>query len=152
MSKSRIAVEEILRILSKLNGQAQDILIHRVDVGDFRVSELLSFTLSQAEQELESLKVKIGKIKEIVGAGVSLPTAPAPAPAPKPVPPIHEPAPSPKIAPAPEPILPEIKEVIVNPTAIEPRKPRIRLTVQKEPEVKQEVNHRIVYPSIRRNR
>lgn len=150
MSKSRIAVEEILRSLSKLNGQAQDILIHRVDVGDFRVSELLHFTLSQAEQELESLKVKIGKIKEIVGAGVSLPTAPAP----KPLPPIHEPAPSPKIAPAPvpEPILPEIKEVIVNPTAIEPRKPRIRLTVQKEPEVKQEVNHRIVYPSIRRNR
>ena len=35
MSKSRIAVEEILRSLSKLNGQAQDILIHRVDVGDF---------------------------------------------------------------------------------------------------------------------
>ncbi len=146
MSKSRIAVEEILRSLSKLNGQAQDILIHRVDVGDFRVSELLSFTLSQAEQELESLKVKIGKIKEIVGAGVS--------PPPKPLPPIQEPAPSPKIAPAPapEPILPEIKEVIVNPTAIEPRKPRIRLTVQKEPEIKQEVNHRIVYPSIRRNR
>lgn len=144
MSKSRIAVEEILRSLSKLNGQAQDILIHRVDVGDFRVSELLHFTLSQAEQELESLKVKIVKIKEIVGAGVS--------PPPKPLPPIQEPAPSPKIAPAPEPILPEIKEVIVNPTAIEPRKPRIRLTVQKEPEVKQEVNHRIVYPSIRRNR
>jgi hypothetical protein len=140
MSKSRIAVEEILRSLSKLNGQAQDILIHRVDVGDFRVSELLSFTLSQAEQELESLKVKIGKIKEMVGE----PT--------KPVPPIHEPAPAPAPAPAPEPILPEIKEVVVNPTAIEPRKPRIRLTVQKEPEVKQEVNHRIVYPSIRRNR
>jgi len=137
MSKSRIAVEEILRSLSKLNGQAQDILIHRVDVGDFRVSELLHFTLSQSEHELESLKVKIGKIKEMVKgnevpeikhiSSVEVAVAPAPVPA------------------------PDIKEVIVSPSAIEPRKPRIRLTVQKEPEVKQD-NNRIVYPSIRRNR
>jgi len=147
MSKSRIAVEEILRSLSKLNGQAQDILIHRVDVGDFRVSELLHFTLSQSEHELESLKVKIGKIKEMVKgnevpeikhiSSVEVAVAPAPGGFTPDRPPI---------VPA-----PDIKEVIVSPAAIEPRKPRIRLTVQKEPEVKQD-NNRIVYPSIRRNR
>lgn len=155
--KSRIAIDEILRGLSRLNGHAQDVLIHKVDVQDYKTKELMSYTIEQVEVEIESLKIKVQKIKDLIQhLGVES-AAPTPIRIPEPTPPPQTPQPlpelvAPKIAESSTPLQPpEIKEINVKIPTID-RKPRIRLEVQKEPPIKDKelLNKRIVYPSVRR--
>jgi len=154
--KSRIAIDEILRGLSRLNGQAQDVIIHKVDIPDYKTKELVSYTIEQIGVEIESLKIKLQKIKDlIVHLGVE--STPTPIRIPESIPTPQTPQPLPELVAPPiaewTPLQhPEIKEINIKIPTIE-RKPRIRLEVQKEPPIKDKelLNKRIVYPSVRRH-
>lgn len=154
--KSRIAIDEILRGLSRLNGQSQDVIIHKVDIPDYKTRELVGYTIDQIGVEIESLKIKVQKIRDLI-EHLGVERAPAPIRIPESTPP---PEPTPTSQPLPELVAPrieestptpEIKEINVKIPNID-RKPRIRLEVQKEPPIKDKelLNKRIVYPSVRR--
>ena len=139
-------VDEILRSLSRLNGQAQDILIHKFDTSDFRAVELMRFTMEQCQNEMESLRIKMDKIVKMMEPSVLAPVQepiqveevvapPAPAPTPEP--------------PAP-PVL-AVPDVPVLARQMPERKPRIKIHVPPPPEVEKQ-NVRISFPAVARRR
>jgi hypothetical protein len=154
MSKSRLAIEELLRGLSRLNGQAQDVLIHSsalVESGDYKSLELIQFTLEQAHKEAESLQIKLDKISTQLCLN-------------KVVEVLVEPKPEPKVEVKPE---PKVEPRVLEPRVLEPkveepkveevkvvggegaRKPRIKIHI---PEPKEKVDLKVSLPFVGRRR
>jgi len=163
MSKSRVMVDEILRSLSRLNGQAQDILIHSyADTSDFRAVELMRYTMEQCQSEMESLRVKMDKIIKMMGHQSAEPstlvsTLMPPAPVVEPPAPVVEPPPA---------VVPKVEAKVFVPALSEPsvplrhpsladgwsepaRKPRIRINIP-EPKEVEKPNVRVSFPVVRR--
>jgi hypothetical protein len=137
MSKTRIVVDEILRSLSRLNGQAQDAVIH--STSDFRETELVRYTIDQIHVEIEHLKVKLDKIR---GNKVVVDEA---TPVPEPTPASVPPAPTPTLAPVPAPVPSSTSSTST--TAEPARRSRIKINI---PERVEKENIVVSFPITRR--